>query len=944
MEVLFIVLGVVAVVFLLTRKGGSEVNSALKNRLELVENELRRLRKVLDGAGLEGTPETQKKRNATKPDTRPETKPDVVIPAIPAAHHGKELEPVFSTSVKADDTATEDQLPIVNPSTVVAEAEAIASSGPPPAYVFNQEKIDAVFAWLIENWFYAVAALSLALAGIFFVQYGIEQGILTPKMRVTSAILFGLILIGVAEYVRRKSGDGENSHTAFIPSIFAGAGLVSMFGGVLAGRQLYDVIETYPAFGALVAIGVLAVVLGWFYGPLLSIIGILGATAAPFLVGGGSGLAYLLFYYFAAIAIAGLLIDTVKRWAWLSSLSLLFTFIASLLIYIESGHEVNYLAFAMIVTGATVIIPERSFWPRHQGIRIFQPIAEMLRSGKVTEWPEFPARLVAGTMVPTLLITMYVAGQGATEYWLAIAVISVLILVTVYWFENAPALESFILLPPVVLLYEIAAEGILGGDAYHAFRSGINRVPETLWPLDATWLLGLAAVGTLVLALKSTKPTPLSRIWMASAAILTPAATIALEVFWIPADVMGTGAWTLHVIAIAAVLTLLAERFARREGPTLGVALFVLGALTMISLALVLVLTKTALTLALAVMVVIAAWLDKRFDLKPLTWFVQLGGVLAGWRLVIDPGVEWAYTSPFLEMMLNFAGVIALFAVAWKFLKERDRMGGLVVMESAVWTLSGIFASVVIFRLIENNSLGDAPISHWAFGLYASIWMLSCGNQLWRLKIGGPLKSLRIVLAVLTGGLALLLIGLALTFLNPLLGGGFFSNEVVGPIIFNSLLVAYGLPAALFALGAIKLTHLPIWMTKTFTIASAFMSIIYVGLTIRHFWVGPDLSVYGVTDGEQYSYTVAMLLGSAGLLFIAFRRRSASLRKLAMIGVGLTIAKVFLIDMAGLAGLIRVFSFLILGLSLAGLAWVNRWMVAKIAEEAVGEEPTEPAP
>ena len=45
-----------------------------------------------------------------------------------------------------------------------------------------------------------------------------------------------------------------------------------------------------------------------------------------------------------------------------------------------------------------------------------------------------------------------------------------------------------------------------------------------------------------------------------------------------------------------------------------------------------------------------------------------------------------------------------------------------------------------------------------------------------------------------------------------------------------------------------------------------------------------------------------------------------------MAGVTLTIAKVFLVDMSGLAGLYRVASFLGLGLSLAGLGWIVRRM------------------
>ena len=45
--------------------------------------------------------------------------------------------------------------------------------------------------------------------------------------------------------------------------------------------------------------------------------------------------------------------------------------------------------------------------------------------------------------------------------------------------------------------------------------------------------------------------------------------------------------------------------------------------------------------------------------------------------------------------------------------------------------------------------------------------------------------------------------------------------------------------------------------------------------------------------------------------------------------IALTIAKVFLIDISGLSGLTRVFSFLALGLSLAGLAWLNRWAAGR---------------
>jgi uncharacterized membrane protein len=67
-----------------------------------------------------------------------------------------------------------------------------------------------------------------------------------------------------------------------------------------------------------------------------------------------------------------------------------------------------------------------------------------------------------------------------------------------------------------------------------------------------------------------------------------------------------------------------------------------------------------------------------------------------------------------------------------------------------------------------------------------------------------------------------------------------------------------------------------------------------------------------------------MLLGAA-LLYQAIAKRSNTLRKVAMAVIGITVVKVFLLDAAGLTGLTRVVSFLGLGLSLAGLAWLNRW-------------------
>lgn len=125
-------------------------------------------------------------------------------------------------------------------------------------------------------------------------------------------------------------------------------------------------------------------------------------------------------------------------------------------------------------------------------------------------------------------------------------------------------------------------------------------------------------------------------------------------------------------------------------------------------------------------------------------------------------------------------------------------------------------------------------------------------------------------------------------------------------------------------------------------IAASGLDMAYLALSIRHLWRGPDLSVPGVSDPELYTYTLAMLLISAATLMVAFWRRSLWLRKIAMAGIGLTIAKVFLVDMAGLSGLIRVLSFMGLGLALLGLTWLNRVMSAHWADaEEPADDPVE---
>ena len=111
---------------------------------------------------------------------------------------------------------------------------------------------------------------------------------------------------------------------------------------------------------------------------------------------------------------------------------------------------------------------------------------------------------------------------------------------------------------------------------------------------------------------------------------------------------------------------------------------------------------------------------------------------------------------------------------------------------------------------------------------------------------------------------------------------------------------------------------------------------LYAVTEIRRLWHGPFIGSRQIIQGELYSYTLALLLTGAVLLWLALSRRSMLLRRVAMAVIGLTVAKVFLWDASGLSGLVRVVSFAGLGLSLAALAWLNRWAQQAMRADADG--------
>jgi uncharacterized membrane protein len=826
---------------------------------------------------------------------------------------------------------------------VLAASGAVRAATPAPhkakRYVFDGALIGQAVAWAKVNWFYLVAAASLGLAGVFLVQYGAENGLLPPKLRVLAALGLGAALIAFGEYLRRRGGDKAGELFAYLPSTFAAGGLLALFAGILSARVLYDLIAPETALIGLAMVGLLAVLIGWFYGAVLAGIGILGAIAAPFVVGGEADGASLLYGYFAVIVIVAMAVDTFKRWAWLSGFGVVLGYLAAANIYAVAGGGVEFLAFGLIVTIAAATIPERRLFPAQSGVMVLEVLALSFRkSPELNGETGFPTRLVAGVFVVTSGAAIWVQMAEIGAFWLVVTTLSLLFIMAAIWMRGARALGDLVILPmlglPLVLWLEMADNGMV----FQAWVAAAHRLAEdpAPWTDIAVMLVGL--IGTLTLAWRAYTGAPYRNLWSLGAAVFAPVIVVVFELFWQPSQVLGAGLWAAYVIALAAVMVVLAQRFAHVDGEDrVATAYFTLAAMVMISLSLMLLLSAAALTLALGVMVLGAVLLDRQYNLPALSVFVVIGTGVVSWRLVVDPGVDWAMQTRLWEVSVVFAAILLMLWAARYLLRTSPRRKTFGVLDGAFWSLLALFASILILRLIEQY-FQSREYGHAELSLIGLVWLVSSANQLWRMQFDEVSKRLRVVLAALYAIPGAIFLGSAASFENPLFSS---FSPAFGPYILDSLFVAYALPALLFLSVATWFKHLPRWLRAVLAVLGIGFATLYVGLEIRRIWRGDDLNVPGTTDPELYTYTVVMLLAATALLFYAFYRHNTLLRKIALAGIGLTVAKVFLIDVSGLTGLTRVFSFLGLGLSVAGLAWLDRWFGGKDAPEPTAEQPEE---
>src|SRR6185369_10407743 len=223
--------------------------------------------------------------------------------------------------------------------------------------------------------------------------------------------------------------------------------------------------------------------------------------------------------------------------------------------------------------------------------------------------------------------------------------------------------------------------------------------------------------------------------------------------------------------------------------------------------------------------------------------------------------------------------------------------------------------------IFQPNSMAVLDTDFLERSFYVAIWGAFALAALWMVR--RRRDPVRLWAWRLSGGLAVVTVLLFQVVIdNPVL----VKADIGRLPIANGLLLAYAVPAAMAALARRWIDAEPNRSIDLVIEATAsILAFVYVSLEVRHlFDPGFERDGFAAEGLELYAYSIVWLLFGVALLALGFLRQTAALRHAGMILVCIVVAKVFLIDMAGLQGLLRVFSFLGLGAALIGLGYAYR--------------------
>jgi uncharacterized membrane protein len=820
-----------------------------------------------------------------------------------AAAKSPEVQDSKGTASKPKKPATKEAVKVAAAPAKVAKVVSKAVTPPVPK---GPSFIDRMVENFKTNWIVWLAALSLAFGGVFIVQFGIERGMLGPRARVALAIAFGLALIAGAEFLRKKSKDQTVALFSPVTALAAG-GIASLFGAVVSAHVLYDLTSPVMGFVSMDVVAWGAMALAMIYGPVLAVIGILGAYFSPILVSSGQGAEMMYLYYLLVLA-ASLFVERWQRWIWLSSLSV------GCALFL--GYAMHFDMTKLALSG-----------PYYGVVALFAitiPVFGVLPKSKNTAWldqsafkkisHQYPTILSVGTSIAASVLIVLYARSGLIHWQIGSLTMLGLTGGAILLCRRAQNLDQ------LAVVFGIGTIGVMGQVAYTLLKysQGLStdavRSVVSHFPTASITMLGLLVLGvgaSLWRAGQSVRPW----YWHILTVAMLLIGYCAYYVGWEHSAVRGSAFWTGSSIALAGYFTALAGIMIRR-GQQMGADILGTGAVVAWGMAAYISIAYNDpwLTVVIAALAGISYLCVAGWDLR----FVAMASVIvtgvAVSRLVIDPGWLWAANALLLPFLIAFVGTMAVFAVCLRDATVRGRAMQVVQFETAGLAALATFLCVWLVRWSANVQ------DHTIAGIYATLLGVLAMVQYYRRDQLADFKGLRNAFGAILSLGAGIMVAAAVGIFTPL-----FTGQVAGFFPMNSILLAYVLPALLLY-ASVHFKVVPYLMPKVQTM----IGVVGLGayaliLEIRHFWHGSRIYLYeGVYQNELYTYTIVMLIATVVVFVASVRQNSLLLRRIGLALAAATALKVFLWDISELRGLGRATSFIGLGLTLAALGWLHQ--------------------
>jgi uncharacterized membrane protein len=160
-----------------------------------------------------------------------------------------------------------------------------------------------------------------------------------------------------------------------------------------------------------------------------------------------------------------------------------------------------------------------------------------------------------------------------------------------------------------------------------------------------------------------------------------------------------------------------------------------------------------------------------------------------------------------------------------------------------------------------------------------------------------------------------------LILLGTFAGSSWVWQAIGSRPLWNLLLPAFGGPLVLAYLASRY--YEPGWRKAAGLLAAA-AGFVWVSLEIRHLWQGSIRLDTEAGTGELYTYSAVWLLLAVAAILGGSWRGWRQCYQGGMALLALVILKLFLVDMSDLQGLLRVASFMGLGLALLGIGYLHQ--------------------